>query len=135
LRTSEVVRIDAKGRIIIPMNFRQIFGLKEGMYVQLNANLDEKELQIIPFADPNARLMEFRITLTDKPGALAQAAQVLAEANVNLLSTESRTTKKDENAEWIAVGDVSKINVDLDTLRKSLSRSDKIRGAILRQLG
>ncbi len=117
------------------MNFRQIFGLKEGMYVQLNANLDEKELQIIPFADPNARLMEFRITLTDKPGALAQAAQVLAEANVNLLSTESRTTKKDENAEWIAVGDVSKINVDLDTLRKSLSRSDKIRGAILRQLG
>lgn len=135
MRTSEVVRIDAKGRIIIPMNFRQIFGLKEGMYVQLNANLDEKELQIIPFADPNARLMEFRITLTDKPGALAQAAQVLAEANVNLLSTESRTTKKDENAEWIAVGDVSKINVDLDTLRKSLSRSDKIRGAILRQLG
>jgi len=134
LRTSEIVRVDAKGRIIIPMNFRQIFGLREGMYVQLNADLDEKELQIMPFADPNARLTEFRITLTDKPGALAEAAQALAEANVNLLSTESRTTKKDENAEWIAIGDVSKVNVDLDALKRRLSGLRKIKGVSLRQL-
>jgi len=115
------------------MHFRQVFGLKEGMYVQLNADLDNKELQIMPFADPNARLMELRITLTDKPGALAEAAQALAEANVNLLSSESRTTKKDENAEWIVVGDVSKMSVDLDTLRRKLSGLRKIRDVSLRQ--
>jgi len=83
----------------------------------LIADLDNKEVRIVPFADPEARLVEFRITFLDVPGALARAAAVLAEQGVDLLSSESRTLRRGESAEWFAIADVSKSKCKLEELR------------------
>lgn len=104
---SEIVRIDSRGRVTMPSSIRDAVRLSEGMYVILVADLDRKEVRIVPFADPEARLVEFRITFADVPGALAKAAAVLAREGVDLLSSESRTLRRGESAEWFIIADVS----------------------------
>ncbi|MFB0502162.1 MAG: hypothetical protein ACETVP_06780, partial [Candidatus Bathyarchaeia archaeon] len=83
-------------------------------------HLDEKEVRIVPFADPEAKLIEFRITFADVPGALAKAADVLAKQGVDLLSSESRTLRRGQSAEWIIIADVSKSKCRLEKLERKL---------------
>lgn len=120
MRVSEIVRIDSRGRVTLPSTLRESIGLSEGMYVMLIAEIEEKQVRIIPFADPEAKLVEFHLAIRDAPGALAKAASVLAENNVDLLSTTSRTLKRGELAEWIVVADISKCKCKLMELREKI---------------
>lgn len=130
---SELIRLDSKGRVLIPQSVREALGFREGMYLMLIADLDRGEVLLTPFADPEARLMEFRIRLTDVPGALARVANVLADANVDLLHTESRTIRRGEYAEWIAVADVSKCNVEMDELKERILSVGKAEAVEIRE--
>lgn len=120
MRMSEIVRIDSRGRVTLPASIREALKLSEGMYVMLIANLDKKQVRIVPFAHPEARLIEFRIVLSDVPGALAEAATTLASERVDLLSSESRTLRRGESAEWIIVADVSNCKCKLEELEHKL---------------
>lgn len=120
MRMSEIVRIDSRGRVTMPSSLRDALKFSEGMYVMLIADLDKKEVRIVPFADPEAQLVEFRTTLSDAPGALAKAATILAEHGVDLLSTESRTLRRGESAEWFAIVDISKCKCKLEELKQKV---------------
>jgi AbrB family looped-hinge helix DNA binding protein len=113
---TEIVRIDSRGRVTMPSSIRDAVSLSEGMYVMLIADLDDKQIRIVPFADPEAKLVEFHVTFADAPGALAKVASVLARQGVDLLSSESRTLRRGESAEWIVVADVSKCKCKLEEL-------------------
>lgn len=120
MRMSEIVRIDSRGRVTMPASIRDAVRLSEGMYVILIADLDRKEVRIVPFADPEARLVEFHITFADVPGALAKVAAVLARERVDLLSSESRTLRRGESAEWFVIADVSKCRCKLEELEQKV---------------
>ncbi|MEJ2242486.1 MAG: AbrB family transcriptional regulator [Candidatus Bathyarchaeota archaeon] len=120
MRMTEIVRVDSRGRITMPSSIRDAIKLSEGMFVMLIADLDKKELRITPFADPEAKLVELSITLSDVPGALAKAASILADQEVDLLSSESRTLRRGKSAEWIAIADVSRCNCTLTELEKKI---------------
>jgi len=117
---TEIVRIDSRGRITMPSHLREAVRLSEGMYVMLIADLDEKEVRIVPFADPEAKLIEFRIAFSDMPGALAKAANILARQGVDLLSSESRTLRRGKSAEWVVVADVSRCKCKLEELEQKI---------------
>jgi AbrB family looped-hinge helix DNA binding protein len=127
VRLSEIVRIDSRGRIIIPSSLRSGLGISEGTYLMLVADLDKKEAVIVPFAHPGAKLAEFQIGLGDSPGALAKAAALLAELGVDLLSSQSRTLRRGELAEWHVVGDISSCKLRLDELRRILESEKSIK--------
>lgn len=120
MRMTEIVRIDSRGRITMPSHLREAVRLSEGMYVMLIADLDEKEVRIVPFADPEAKLVEFSIAFSDMPGALAKAANILAMMGVDLLSSESRTLRRGKSAEWIVVADVSRCKCKLEELEQKI---------------
>jgi AbrB family looped-hinge helix DNA binding protein len=120
MRMTEIVRVDARGRITMPSSIREAVKLSEGMYVMLIADLDKKELRIAPFADPEAKLVELSITFSDIPGALAKAANILATEGVDLLSSESRTLRRGKSAEWIVVADVSRCKCTLKELEEKI---------------
>jgi len=132
MRMSEIVRVDSRGRVTMPSSIRDAVRLSEGMYVMLIADLDNKEVRIVPFADPEAQLVEFRIKFQDVPGALARAAAVLAEQGVDLLSTESRTLRRGESAEWFAIADVSKSKCKLEELKEKILREGAAKEVELR---
>lgn len=118
MRMSEIVRIDSRGRVTMPSSIREAVSFSEGMYVILIADLDRKEVRIVPFADPEALLVEFRIAFADVPGALAKVADSLARQGVDLLSSESRTLRRGESAEWIVIADVSKCRGKLEEIER-----------------
>jgi AbrB family looped-hinge helix DNA binding protein len=121
MRMSEIVRIDSRGRITMPSSIREAVKLSEGMYVMLIADLDKKEIRIAPFADPEAKLVELSITLSDVPGALAKSASILADEGVDLLSSESRTLRRGKSAEWVVVADISRCKCKLKELEQRIA--------------
>ena len=86
----------------------------------LIADLDKKDIRVTPFADPEAKLVELRITFSDIPGALAKAANILATQGIDLLSSESRTLRRGKSAEWIMVADISRCQCTLEELEKKI---------------
>lgn len=132
MRVFEIVRIDSRGRIILPSSIRDGTGLTKGMYTMLIADLDKKEVRITPFADPEAKLIEFSVELLDVPGALSRVATILAEHRVDLLSTESRTLRRGNSAEWHAIADVSKCSCGLQELKKKIEKGHIVKRVELR---
>ena len=120
MRMTEIVRVDSRGRITMPSPIREAVSLAEGMYVMLIADLDQKEIRIAPFADPEAKLVELSITFSDTPGALAKSASILADEGVDLLSSESRTLRRGKSAEWVVVADVSRCRCKLEELEQKI---------------
>ncbi|MEM3046554.1 MAG: ACT domain-containing protein [Candidatus Bathyarchaeia archaeon] len=123
MRMVEILKLDTKGRVSLPAKLRDGLGLREGMYIMAIADLETRNVRLTPFADPEARLIQLRIGLADMPGSLARVAKVLAEANIDLLSTESATLERGQRAEWRAVADASKCPIPLNEL-KSLILKD-----------
>jgi len=116
MRVVEIVNVDSRGRITMPASLRETIGIAEGMHVMLIGDLEKREIRILPFADPEADLREIQITLTDKPGSLAKAATILAENNIDLLTSQSRTLRRGRSAEWFVVVDISKGVDDLKNI-------------------
>lgn len=120
MRMTEIVRIDSRGRVTMPSSIREAVRLSEGMYVMLIADLDEKEIRIAPFADPEAKLVELHITFSDMTGALAKAANILASQGVDLLSSQSRTLRRGKSAEWVVIADVSRCKCKVEELERKI---------------
>ncbi|MFH1199524.1 MAG: hypothetical protein V1708_00495 [Candidatus Micrarchaeota archaeon] len=116
----ERVRLDSKGRLLVPQVFRESLRLKEGAEVSLV--LDEKSGHIILASSDEKGLMFITIEFSDAPGALANAAEVLARNQVDLISTESRSIQRGKKAEWRILCNVSAVK-DLNGLKKELLRA------------
>jgi len=117
MRMVEILKLDTKGRVSLPVRLRESLGLREGMYIMAIADLETRDLRLRAFADPEAKLLQLRIGLADVPGSLARVAKVLADANIDLLSTESATLERGQRAEWRAIADASKCRVPLTELK------------------
>jgi AbrB family looped-hinge helix DNA binding protein len=123
MRVVEIVRVDSRGRITMPSSLRDAMGIAEGMRVMLIGELDKKEIRIIPFADPEAKLIEISVTLSDVRGALAKVATILAKNKIDLLKSESRTLRRGKTAEWVVIADVSQSEISKDEICRKLVSS------------
>jgi len=119
----EIVKVDSKGRITIPAHIRAELGMKEGSYVSVRLDREDKSVVVRLFAGSQAKLVEMRLMIPDRPGALARAARALGDLNVDLLSSNSRTIKKGEIAEWVVVADVGQLNTGIEEVKKRLIMS------------
>jgi bifunctional DNA-binding transcriptional regulator/antitoxin component of YhaV-PrlF toxin-antitoxin module len=103
----EVVRVDSKGRVTIPAHIREELGMHEGAYAIAQMDHDAKAVTVSLFAGADARLIEMRLKIPDRPGALARVARTLSELNIDLVMSSSRTIKKGDSAEWVVIADFS----------------------------
>ena len=120
MATSEVEKLDSKGRIVIPSGFRDFLRLKPGS--QVLVNLDEEKMQLAITPSSEKKLTIMKMELSDKPGSLAKVAQALADAGVDLVSTESRSTSRGNSAEWRVTCTLPPTK-SLESIKKSLLKS------------
>ena len=104
MRESEILKIDSRGRIVIPRSMRKTLGLKENSFIMLISDPDESEIRMIPlpFSDEVA-FVRLRIIMSDKPGALSQVAKVLGDLGLNLLYGQEVVIKKGVESEWSVI--------------------------------
>ncbi|RSN76221.1 MAG: AbrB family transcriptional regulator [Thermoproteota archaeon] len=103
----DFVVVDSKSRITIPLRIRRLLGIREGMKLMITANSSRKEIRIIPLVGVQAKVNKLRVLMADRPGVLARVATILADNNVDLLLTESRTVRRGELAEWVIIADLT----------------------------
>ncbi len=126
--------MDSKSRVTIPAKIRRILGLSEGMKLLIIANIPRKEIKIIPLAGLQAKVYRLRVVMSDRPGVLARAASLLAEENVDLLMTESRTIRRGELAEWVIMADLSNCKLDVAELIERMKGLDFVRSVEITEL-
>jgi len=107
MRFKELVKVDSKGRITIPLPIREALGIREGMTILLYADLDEKKIFLSPIPD-QAKLVEISLTVTDRPGVLAEISKILADNGVDIIALKCVVIKRGEVGECTFIADLSK---------------------------
>lgn len=116
------IKVDSKGRIIIPNSFRETLGIKFGENIE--AYLDKENERIILFPIEK-KTKKITFLFGDRPGALAKVASILAKNNVDLVYTSSRSLKRKKEAQWEVIADLS--GAKLEKLKSDLKKEKEIR--------
>jgi len=94
-----VTKLDSKGRLVIPQSMRDNLGIQDGDRLIISQDSGSGEIVIAPSFEK--KLLRLEIILSDKPGALSHAAAALASLGVDLVRTQSRSSKRGDEAVWI----------------------------------
>jgi len=127
MRLSEIVKVDSKGRVTIPLVVREALNIVEGMNLILIADPEKREIIITPLPSAEGRLYELRIEFKDVPGALAKTSEKLAELGVDQITTQCTTVKRGEYAECIIIVDLARSGIDVEQLKNILSGLPEVR--------
>ena len=129
MRNSNITKIDSKGRILIPIHIRKILKADDGTEVVIIPDNEKRQARLLPLA--KEKTAEFKLLMSDIPGALAQIANVFVDYNVDIIMSQSRTIIKGKLAEWDIIADISECNGNTNELRKSLMASKLIKSVEL----
>ena len=66
------------------------------------------------------------IEFGDMPGALAKVASRLAELNIDLLMTESKSSQRGKKARWDIISDISKAELGIDEIKRSIEGLEEV---------
>ncbi|MFZ8783103.1 MAG: AbrB/MazE/SpoVT family DNA-binding domain-containing protein [Desulfurococcaceae archaeon] len=110
LSIEETVKVDSKGRITIPASIRELFNIKEGMYLLMVADKNTREIKLVPLPIA-AKLVRIRVLVEDKVGVLAELTNFLANLHVDIVSTKCVVLKREELGECEMIVDVSRSTI------------------------
>ena len=120
---NSIIRLDTRGRLVIPTEFRETLGLKEGDEVIMSLDTTSNTLTIAPVYGKQANLVKIEIEFGDTPGCLAKIAAKLAELKVDLIMSESRSSKRGQKARWDIIADISKCSCSVTQLKQKIIQS------------
>lgn len=103
------IKVDSKGRIIIPNSFRESLGIKFGENIEAYLDRENERIILFPIEKKTKKIV---LLFGDVPGSLAKAAKILSKNNVDLVYTSSRSLKRRKEAEWEVIADFSKTSME-----------------------
>jgi AbrB family looped-hinge helix DNA binding protein len=118
-----IVKLDTRGRLVIPSEFRTPLGLKEGDDVLLSIDYKTDTLTVIPIISEPKSLFKIEIEFGDQLGCLAKTAFKLAELGVDFVQTESKSSQRGKRARWDIYADMSRSKVSSNQLKQELMSS------------
>jgi len=131
---NSIIRLDTRGRLVIPNEFRESLDLKEGDNVLISLNSKSNTITISPIYGEENNLIKMEIEFGDTPGGLAKIAGKLAELNVDLIMTESKSFERGTKARWDIVADISKSNFSVKQLKDELLKTNFVEQASITQI-
>lgn len=120
MSVEETVKVDSKGRITIPAAIRELFNIREGMYLLMIADRNSREIKLAPLPVA-AQLLKLRLIIEDRTGVLAEITRFLASKNIDIVSTKCVVLKREELGECEMIVDVSRSGlIDISAIENEL---------------
>lgn len=123
---NSIIRLDTRGRLVIPTEFRETLDLKEGDEVLMSLDTETNTLIISPIFGNADNLVKIEIEFDDKPGSLAKLAETLAKINIDLVMTESKSFQRGKKARWTIIADMTKCPYGLNEIKKTLLQNHSV---------
>jgi len=120
---NSISRLDSRGRLVIPSEFRESLNLKEGDEVLISIDSKTDSLTIIPTYGEQTDLAKMEIEFGDIPGCLAKIAKKIADMKIDLVMTESKSSQRGKKARWDIVADISKCSCPFNEIKQLLLQS------------
>ena len=120
---NSIIKLDTRGRLVIPNEFREILNLKEGDEVLISLDSKTDTLMISPTYGESKNLIKIEIEFSDAPGCLAKIADKIAKMKIDLVMTESKSSQRGKKARWDIIADISKCSYSLNEIKQLLLRS------------
>jgi len=121
---NSIIRLDTRGRLVIPNEFRETLDLKEGDEVLLSLDSKTNTLIISPTYGKQSDLVKMEIEFGDSPGTLAKIAGLIAQMKIDLIMTESKSFQRGKKARWNIIADVSKCSYSINEIKQKLLQTD-----------
>jgi AbrB family looped-hinge helix DNA binding protein len=131
---NSIIKLDTRGRLVIPNEFREALDLKEGDNVLISLDSKSNTITISPIYGEENNLVKIEIEFGDTPGCLAKIATKLAELNVDLIMTESKSFERGTKARWNIVADISKSDFSNEQLKEKLLKTNFVEQASITQI-
>ena len=120
---NSIIRLDTRGRLVIPNEFRGTLDLKEGDEVLMSLDSKTDTLIISPIYGEPTNLVRMEIEFGDTPGCLAKIAKKIADLKIDLVMSESKSSQRGKKARWSIIADISKYNQSTNELKQMLMQS------------
>ena len=120
---NSIIRLDTRGRLVIPNEFRETLNLKEGDEVLMSLDTKTDTLMISPIYGEPTDLVRMEIEFGDTPGCLAKIAQKIASMKIDLVLTESKSSQRGKKARWDIIGDISNCSSSVSEIKQVLLQS------------
>jgi len=123
---NSIIRLDTRGRLVIPNEFRETLDLKEGDEVLMSLDTKTNTLVINPIYGKVDNLAKIEIEFDDTPGSLAKLAETLAKINIDLVMTESKSFQRGAKARWYIIADMTKCPYGSNEIKKTLLQNHSV---------
>ena len=120
---NSIIRLDTRGRLVIPNEFRETLNLKEGDEVLMSLDTKTDTLMISPIYGEPTDLVRMEIEFGDTPGCLAKIAKKIASMKIDLIMTESKSSQRGKKARWDIIGDISNCSSSVSEIKQVLLQS------------
>ena len=117
---NSIIRLDTRGRLVIPTEFREILNLKEGDEVLLSLDSKTDTITISPIYGKPKDLVKMGIEFGDTPGCLAKIARKIADLKIDLIMTESKSSQRGKRARWDIIADISRCNLSINEIKQRI---------------
>ncbi|MCK4365875.1 MAG: AbrB/MazE/SpoVT family DNA-binding domain-containing protein [Thermoplasmatales archaeon] len=120
---NSIIKLDTRGRLVIPNEFREMLNLKEGDEILLSLDSKTDTLTISPIYGKLMDLVKIEIEFGDVPGCLAKIAKKIADLKIDLIMTESKSSQRGKKARWDIIADISKCSNSINQIKQLLLQS------------
>ena len=120
---NSLVRLDTRGRLVLPNEFRESLNLKEGDEVLVSLDQKTDTITINPVYGKPTDLVKIEIKFGDIPGCLAKIAKKIADMKIDLVMTESKSSQRGKKARWNIIADISKCSSSDNKIKQLLLQS------------
>ena len=120
---NSIVRLDTRGRLVLPNEFREALNIKEGDEVIVSLDLKTDTLTINPVYGKPKDMIKIEIVFGDTPGCLSKIAKKISDMKIDLILTDSKSSQRGKKARWNIVADISKCSFLYDEIKQQLLQS------------
>jgi len=124
MQNQNITKVDSKGRILIPVNFRSSMNIEEGTEMIIVPDKDNNHFKIMPLAKGSTA--ELKLLMHSSPGCMSLIVDALSANACSILLSESRRIGE-ELTEWKLLVDMPHRNNGVETLQDVISNLEGVK--------